>query len=63
MKHVKSLLRSVVPLIAVAALLGCDARLPRPWEPTIPQKSFLPAADKYNCGSHTPTRRLKVAND
>jgi len=41
MKHVKGLLRSLVPLIAVAALLGCDARLPRPGEPTIPQKSFV----------------------
>lgn len=43
MKHVKRLLRSVVPLIAVATLLGCDARLPRPWEPTVPQKSFVGA--------------------
>ena len=41
MKHVKGLLRSIVPLIAVAALLGCDARLPRPWEPTIPHKSSV----------------------
>ena len=62
MKHVKGLLRSVVPLIAVAALMGCDSRLPRPWEPTVPQKSFA-AAHKYICGSHTLTHRLKVTND
>lgn len=41
MKHLEGLLRLVIPLIAVAALLGCDARLPRPWEPTVPQKSFV----------------------
>jgi hypothetical protein len=39
MKQAKALLGLLIALIAMAALLGCDKRLPRPWEPTTPQKT------------------------
>ncbi|HEY6923866.1 MAG TPA: hypothetical protein VI653_10385 [Steroidobacteraceae bacterium] len=39
MKQAKAWLGLLIALIATAALLGCDGRLPRPWEPTAPQKT------------------------
>jgi hypothetical protein len=42
MKQKKALLGLLIALIATATLLGCNSRLPRPWEPTTPQKTYAP---------------------
>jgi hypothetical protein len=55
MKRVKVLLLTLVPLIAVTALPGCDTRLPRPWEPTVPQKGFV---SEWQCRGPTLLAKL-----
>jgi hypothetical protein len=43
MNQAKALLGLLIALIATATLLGCDNRLPRPWEPTTPHKTLAGA--------------------
>jgi len=69
MKQTTTLLRLLVALIAVTALAGCDGRLPRPGEPTTPQKiiqkvpsvspDMVAGAVEYNV-THRVTRYLRI---